>query len=110
MHSVFVVYGSKDCVLDPSLFREVCLDVLSNYMNFNTSNGFRLIPGEMMPNIAVPHVAKTAIEADPCQYDLGFSQGILGIDTLSLVSPSSTSSPPSSLKIKHCTCCTTFAA
>ncbi|TQE09369.1 hypothetical protein C1H46_005006 [Malus baccata] len=31
-----------------------------------------------------PHVAKTATAADPCRYDLGFSQGILGIDTLSL--------------------------
>ncbi|KAM0993907.1 hypothetical protein EV2_009828 [Malus domestica] len=41
-----------------------------------------------------PHVAKTATAADPCRYDLGFNQGILGIDTLSLVSPSSTSSPP----------------
>ncbi|KAM2777097.1 hypothetical protein PS2_009491 [Malus domestica] len=48
-----------------------------------------------------PHVAKTATAADPCRYDLGFNQGILGIDTLSLVSPSSTSSPPPSLKIKH---------
>ncbi|KAB2630795.1 aspartic proteinase nepenthesin-2-like [Pyrus ussuriensis x Pyrus communis] len=59
-------------------------------MNFNTADGFKSIPGDMMPNIAVPHVDKTATAADLCRYD-----------TLSLVSPSSTSSPPPSLKIRH---------
>ncbi|KAM0993904.1 hypothetical protein TB2_009335 [Malus domestica] len=83
---------SADCV--------VCLDVPSKSMNFDPADGFEPVLGDDS-KYCVPPVAKTATLGDPCRYVLGFSQGILGNDTFSLVSPPSTSSPPPSLEINH---------